>query len=29
MYNKQSKSEVLPNQFIKPHTKDGMVKYNE
>jgi len=26
--NKQSKSEVLPNQHIKPHEKDGMVSMN-
>ena len=26
--NKQSKSEVLPNQHIKPHEKDGMVAMN-
>jgi len=26
--NKQSKSEVLPNQYIKPHEKDGMVAMN-
>lgn len=26
--NKQSKSEVLPNQQIKPHEKDGMVTMN-
>jgi hypothetical protein len=26
--NKQSKSEVLPNQYIKPHEKDGMISMN-
>ena len=25
---KQSKSEVLPNQHIKPHEKDGMISMN-
>ncbi len=25
---KKSKSEVLPNQYIKPHEKDGMISMN-